>query len=98
MVEAVLIAVVTATITSAAGYLLVVVRLDERSISMQKDIEYLRRSSNDAEIKANTRLERIEDLVRDSIKEQARQSAEVSKALGQLEGRATSRNWQRGGP
>lgn len=87
MVEAVVIAVVVSGLTTAATYVLVITRLDERVTAMQKDMDSRTAARKEADAESKSRIERVENRLVESERAIALELAAVREALGRVAGR-----------
>ena len=87
IVEGLVIAVVTSTLTTGAGYILVVVRLDERVLAIQKDIDGRTIANKEASKESDVRIRRVEDRLIAHETVIARELFAIREALGRLDGR-----------
>lgn len=93
--EAMLIALLTSALTTGAGYVLVVVRLDERMTAMQRDMDARTAARKAEDLRIDARVERGENRLIEHEAALARELAAIREAIGRLDGRTDNKVWRR---
>lgn len=89
--ESAVIGILSAALTTGAGYLLLVPRLDERVKAIQRDVDVRIVERKEGEAQLIDRVKRIEDRQATQGSEIVKELAGIHEQLGRLDGRTADR-------